>query len=192
MKIKINNTITITSLVSNFGKISCSPSTAEVTVMAGVIIPSASNVAPPNIAKNTTLFLVLFFINAKSENTPPSPWLSALSAINTYLVVVCRVITQNIKLTNPRINISFSAPSLFLTNDFITYRTDVPISPKIIPIVIITPRKVSFFLSIIPLYPLYKQIKIKIIYIKLSLFSYIIIDLLFLKSRGYFIKFILF
>ena len=58
--------------------------------MAGVIIPSASNVAPPNIAKNTTLFLVLFFINAKSENTPPSPWLSALSAINTYLVVVCK------------------------------------------------------------------------------------------------------
>ena len=102
------------------GIISCNPSTADVTVIAGVIIPSARSVAPPIIAKSATLRLVLFFIKAKSENTPPSPLLSAFSAIITYFVVVCKVITQNIKLTNPRTKFSFIIASVLLTNDFIT------------------------------------------------------------------------
>ena len=102
------------------GIISCNPSTADVTVIAGVIIPSARSVAPPIIAKRTTPRLVLFFIKANNENTPPSPWLSAFNAIITYLVVVCNVITQNIKLTNPNTRFSFIIASLLLTNDFIT------------------------------------------------------------------------
>ena len=102
------------------GIISCNPSTADVTVIAGVIIPSARSVAPPIIAKRTTPRLVLFFIKANNENTPPSPWLSAFNAINTYLVVVCKVITQNIKLTNPNTRFSLIIASLLRTNDFIT------------------------------------------------------------------------
>ena len=117
---KIIRTNTITSLVFIEGIMSCNPSTAEVTVIAGVIIPSARRVAPPSIAKRATLRLVLFFIKAKRENTPPSPLLSAFSAIITYFVVVCKVITQNIKLTKPRTKFSLIIASVLLTNDFIT------------------------------------------------------------------------
>ncbi len=74
------------------------PSIAETTVMAGVITPSANNMAPPIMAKTNT-HLARFRINAKSAKIPPSPLLSALNVIRTYFMVVCKVnvhITQEI------------------------------------------------------------------------------------------------
>ncbi len=63
------------------------PSTADVTEIGGVIIPSASNAAPPSMAGNTNHF-PLRLTNANNEKIPPSPRLSALSVRITYLMVV--------------------------------------------------------------------------------------------------------
>ena len=60
----IPRTIKTTPFVDKLGKILCNPSIADVTVIAGVITPSARSVAPPPMAKKTTNFFVLFFINA--------------------------------------------------------------------------------------------------------------------------------
>ena len=78
------------------------PSTAEVTVTAGVKAPSASRVAPPIIAGIISHFAIRL-TKVKRENIPPSWWLSALRAINTYLTVVIKVSVQITKETAPRI-----------------------------------------------------------------------------------------
>ena len=66
----------------------CRPSMAEVTEIGGVIIPSASRVAPPIIA-GITVHLPCRLTWANNENIPPSPLLSAFSVSNTYFTVVC-------------------------------------------------------------------------------------------------------
>ena len=75
------------------GFINRNPSMDEVTVIDGVITPSASR-APPPIIVRTAAHEDFFFIKANSAKIPPSPWLSALKVINTYLKVVCKVSVQ--------------------------------------------------------------------------------------------------
>ena len=63
------------------------PSIAEATEIGGVIMPSANKVVAPKIV-GITRFLLYLLTNAYKENTPPSPWLSALKVRITYLIVV--------------------------------------------------------------------------------------------------------
>jgi hypothetical protein len=103
---------------------------AEVTEIGGVIIPSASNAAPPMIAGITSHFLLLR-TSAYKENIPPSPLLSACSVRITYLTVVWRVSVQIMHDNAPMI--SSSEMTFPLVIALRTYKGDVPISPKIIP-----------------------------------------------------------
>ena len=81
------------------------PSIADVIEMGGVIIPSASNAAPPIMAAITSHFLLLL-TRAYKENIPPSPRLSAFNVRITYLIVVCIVSVQIIQDKLPTINCS--------------------------------------------------------------------------------------
>src|SRR5437762_3043458 len=106
------------------------PSTAEVTEMGGVIIPSAINAAPPSMAGNTSQRFCLL-TNAYKEKIPPSPLLSAFKVRMTYFIVVCRVSVQMIQDKLPMINKSpYSAltGACPLQMAFITYSGDVPMS----------------------------------------------------------------
>ena len=103
------------------------PSMADVTEMGGVIIPSASNAAPPIIAGKTSHFFCRR-TNAYKEKIPPSPLLSARNVRMTYLTVVCKVSVQKISEIPPNTTsslIGFFSP----TTAFITYKGEVPISP---------------------------------------------------------------
>ena len=62
--------------------------------MGGVIIPSASKALPPIMAGTINHLIFVFLTKAYKANIPPSPWLSALKVISTYLSVVCRVSVQ--------------------------------------------------------------------------------------------------
>lgn len=65
------------------------PSTAEVTVTAGVIMPSASiALAPMAATTNAQPLFPVFFTSEKRAMMPPSPLLSARSATVTYFIVV--------------------------------------------------------------------------------------------------------
>ncbi len=81
---KINKTIGTTGILEL--KI-FNPSMDEVTVIEGVITPSASKAQAPIIV-STAAQDDLFFIRAKRAKIPPSPLLSALSVIKIYLIVV--------------------------------------------------------------------------------------------------------
>jgi hypothetical protein len=81
---KIISTIGITEIP---GLMSLKPSIDEVTVIAGVITPSASK-APPPIIVRIAAHVDFRLISAKREKIPPSPLLSALRVIITYLIVV--------------------------------------------------------------------------------------------------------
>ena len=63
------------------------PSTAAVIEIGGVIIPSASNAAPPTMAGKTSHFFWRL-TNAYNAKVPPSPRLSALKTRTTYFIVV--------------------------------------------------------------------------------------------------------
>ena len=81
----IPNTI---GIVGMSGCMACNPSMAEATDMGGVIIPSASKVAPPISAGKTNHGVFRRRTNAYKENIPPSPLLSARRVMITYLMVV--------------------------------------------------------------------------------------------------------
>ena len=107
-----------------------SPSTAVVTVTAGVRTPSASRAAPPSIAGMISHF-PQFFTREYREKIPPSPWLSAFMAISTYFTVVSRVMVQITRDRDPIMNWASTSriPPLPSRMDFITYIGDVPMSP---------------------------------------------------------------
>jgi hypothetical protein len=71
-------------------------------------------------------------MRANRAKIPPSPLLSALSVMMMYLTVVCMVNVQNTQESPPRMNNSDmeSAPEIMA---LITYKGEVPRSPKIIP-----------------------------------------------------------
>ena len=79
------------------------PSIAEVTVIGGVIIPSASNAAPPIMAGITSHFLRLL-TSAYKLKIPPSPLLSAFKVSITYLKVVWSVSVHMIQDKEPIIS----------------------------------------------------------------------------------------
>ena len=107
---------------------SLNPSIAEVTVIEGVITPSASKAAPPAIVRSAAQ-LDFFLISAKRAKIPPSPLLSARRVIMTYLIVVCRVSVQNIHDNDPYINSSLilAFPARIIA--LIVYKGLVPRSP---------------------------------------------------------------
>ncbi|MNR38865.1 hypothetical protein D3C85_1570040 [compost metagenome] len=90
-------TIGITGTSGNFN---CNPSMAVVTVILGVMIPSASMAHPP-ITAGMTSHLAFFRTREYREKIPPSPLLSALRVITTYLMVVCKVSVQMIQEIAP-------------------------------------------------------------------------------------------
>ena len=90
-----------------------SPSTADVTEMGGVIIPSASNAAPPIIAGATNHFLLLR-TRVYNEKIPPSPLLSAWRVKITYFTVVCNVRVQMIQEIPPKIRSSLITRPLMI------------------------------------------------------------------------------
>ena len=125
------------------------PSTAVVTVTAGVSTPSASRAAPPSIAGTISHF-PQDLTSAYSEKMPPSPWLSAFMAISTYFTVVSSVIVQITSESEPMMNCSSTPeiPPLPSMIDFITYSGEVPMSPYTMPMVTRNMAKRNlFFLS---------------------------------------------
>ena len=82
------------------GLINFNPSTADVTVMDGVITPSAKSAAPPIIV-STAGHEDFCFIRAKRAKIPPSPLLSARRVISTYFIVVESVRVQKIQESPP-------------------------------------------------------------------------------------------
>src|SRR5690606_24221227 len=87
-----------------------------------------------------------FLIREYSARIPPSPLLSARSAIKTYFRVVCKVRVQMMQESAPSMySFKGSEFSLAATIAFITYNGEVPISPKTIPSDTTTPKKESFF-----------------------------------------------
>ncbi len=118
--------IIVLVLTSPSPGIACNPSTADVTDIGGVIMPSASSVAPPTIAGNT-VHLPCLRTCAKSAKVPPSPLLSAFSVRKTYLTVVCKVSVQITQDNPPSINASLITFPLQIA--FKTYSGEVPISP---------------------------------------------------------------
>ena len=133
------NTIGITGIV---GLTNANPSMADITVIDGVIIPSARSVLPPIMA-NMYNHDSFFRSSANSENIPPSPLLSARSVIITYFMVVCSVSVQIMQESEPIISNS-SIVELAPNIAFITYNGDVPMSPNTIPSDTISPAKLSF------------------------------------------------
>lgn len=75
--------------------------------MGGVIMPSANNAAPPNIAGITSHFFCLR-TNAYNEKIPPSPLLSAINVSQTYFMVVWSVNVQIMHDNEPMINCSLT------------------------------------------------------------------------------------
>ena len=124
------------------GLMSTNPPMDETTVIEGVMIPSAKSVLPPMMARIYTHFL-LFRSRAKSEKIPPSPLLSALSVITTYLRVVWIVSVQITQESTPRIK-SVSMGKSSRTMAFITYNGDVPMSPNTMPNVTNRPATPNF------------------------------------------------
>ncbi|MNR14792.1 hypothetical protein D3C85_1312860 [compost metagenome] len=121
------------------------PSIAEVTVILGVIIPSASRAQPPTMA-GTTSHLAFLRTSENKEKIPPSPLLSARKVIITYFTVVCRVSVQMIQDNTPSTLvglISCLPPRIMVKIAFKVYNGDVPISPNTIPKLIRTPPAVN-------------------------------------------------
>lgn len=121
------------------------PSIAEVTVILGVIIPSASKAQPPTTAGTTSHF-AFFRTNENKEKIPPSPLLSALRVIITYLMVVCSVSVQMMQDNTPRTFVGFISclpPKMVVKIAFKVYNGDVPMSPNTIPKLIRTPPAVN-------------------------------------------------
>ena len=82
------------------------PSTAEEMEIGGVIKPSAMSDAHPNNAGIKVHFALYRRTIAYKAKIPPSPLLSALSAIITYFIVTTIVNVQNTQDTPPKIKSS--------------------------------------------------------------------------------------
>src|SRR5690606_10437757 len=83
----------------------------------------------------------LLLTNVYKENIPPSPLLSALSTIQTYFTVVCKVKIQKIHDRPP--STRSAEITLFPTIALNTYNGEVPMSPNIIPKLISNPAELS-------------------------------------------------
>lgn len=134
-------------ITCTLGNLTWSPSIAVVTVILGVIIPSASSAQPPIMAGMTSHFAFLRTKEYK-EKIPPSPLLSALNVMTTYLMVVCNVSVQIIQDKAPNTNngvIFCPLLSTVLNIALKVYNGDVPMSPYTIPKLIKRPPAESLF-----------------------------------------------
>jgi hypothetical protein len=96
-----------------FGLNIFNPSMADVTVIEGVITPSARSAAPP-IMVRTAAHVDFFFIRAKRAKIPPSPLLSALRTMVIHFMVVEKVRVQKIHERPPytRSSLKLSPPPI--------------------------------------------------------------------------------
>ena len=130
------------------GNLTCKPSMAVVTVILGVIIPSASKAQPPSMAGITNHFAFLRTREYK-ERIPPSPLLSARNVITTYLMVVCKVSVQMIQDSAPSTTkgvMVCPAPATVLKIARKVCYGEVPISPYTIPRLISKPAAVNLWI----------------------------------------------
>ena len=92
----------------SIGVITSSPSTAESTEIAGVIIASPKNIAAPKMPRPTShqrsrpWRSVPRETSAVSARMPPSPWLSARMISITYLSVTTITSAQNTRDRRPK------------------------------------------------------------------------------------------
>ena len=97
-----------TTQCDNAGAAKLTPSTADSTEIAGVIMPSPYRSAVPNKPITTKtrrrgrLFVVRGRINAVRARIPPSPWLSARMTRSRYLMVTTITRDQTIKDSTPK------------------------------------------------------------------------------------------
>src|SRR5690554_1585685 len=86
------------------GCTNCTPSTADSTEMAGVIMASPKNMAAPSTPRmviQTGGLVKVLRASAISDSVPPSPLLSARVTKNTYLTATVRVSAQTISDSSP-------------------------------------------------------------------------------------------
>ena len=98
-----------TMKLSSDGSITFTPSTAESTEIAGVIMLSPMNSAAPKTPSPASRYLVRGWRPRATWRTwairamiPPSPWLSARMTRRTYLRVTMIVTDQKIRETTPK------------------------------------------------------------------------------------------
>ena len=90
------------------------------------MMPSERSAAPPIIAGSTN-HLRLLLTKANNAKIPPSPLLSALNTMITYLIVVNKVMVQIIRERVPKMSGLSITRSLIM--ELNTYKGEVPISP---------------------------------------------------------------
>ena len=97
-----------TTALASDGCTTFSPSTADSTEIAGVIMLSPKNSAAPNTPRPASMSLMFAGISSPisriceiSAMIPPSPWLSARITRPTYLTVTMIVTDQKISETTP-------------------------------------------------------------------------------------------
>ena len=97
---------------SMFGATSRTPSMAESTDMAGVMMASPKNMAAP-ITPNTVIhtggLVKVLRASAISDSVPPSPLLSARVTKKTYLTVTVRVSPHTISESRPSTSLALAA-----------------------------------------------------------------------------------
>ena len=101
---------------SKCGETTLSPSTAESTEIAGVMMPSPKNRQAPAMpisakAQRSRAFSTLRCASAISAKIPPSPRLSARSTKATYFTVTVRISDQMIRLSRPSTSHASTPPS---------------------------------------------------------------------------------
>ena len=116
-----------------------SPSTEEMTLIAGVIVPSPKKSATPKIpSKTRAAFLTRpltrrRWTSATSAIMPPSPRLSARITKVMYLTMTTRMIVQTMSEIMPSTPPAFGRTPWTRKMELIAYRGLVPMSPKTTP-----------------------------------------------------------
>ena len=114
----MNSPIRITTVIGTTqgvrrGSTTSRPSTAESTEMAGVMIASPRNSAPPTMPRpriQAGRLAKALLASVISDSVPPSPLLSARSTKTTYLTVTTMVSAQTISDSRPSTSFSDGEP----------------------------------------------------------------------------------
>jgi hypothetical protein len=89
----------------NAGAAASSPSRADNTLIAGVIMPSPNSRPAPSISDHSSTFMPWFLYLCSrpySANKPPSPSFSARNTSNAYSMATMRMIVQTASEIAPR------------------------------------------------------------------------------------------
>ena len=93
-----------TTISAKAGVATCRPSTAETTLMAGVIMPSPNSNPAPSISAHSSSRMPRFLCSCSrpySANRPPSPSFCARKTKMAYLMATMAVIVQITSETPP-------------------------------------------------------------------------------------------